>query len=122
MAFPVPFRCLDRSGRSLVWVLLHEGKKFHTDRAHYASPACKIELCPRPNGKGQPQDITSRPCHSEGGDGFFRLKDEVHDWLENANTYYQLDFRYNDDAVLGWHVGFAEKDHAMLFKLAWGAV
>jgi hypothetical protein len=67
----------------------------------------------------------SRPCHSEGHDGFFRLKDEVHEWLVNAGLEraYQFEFRYaNNSMEPGWHVGFLDKDQAMLFKLAWGAL
>jgi hypothetical protein len=118
-----PFRLLDRSGRSLVWVMIND-KRAHTVREFYHSPECHITVCPRRNGAGSPQDNTSRPCHSEGQDGFFRLKDEVHEWLANCGMEraYQFEFRYaNDDREPGWHVGFHEydKDKAAMFKLAW---
>lgn len=100
-------------------------KRANTVRAFYDSDACRIEVCPRPGGNGQPQDNVSRPCHSEGQDGFFRLKDEVHEWLVNAGLEraYQFEFRYaNNSFEPGWHVGFFDKDKAALFKLAWGSL
>lgn len=119
----IPFRLLDRSGRSLIWVKVND-KRANTVKAYYESDECRIVVCPRPDGPGQRQDNISRPCHSEGHDGFFRLKDNVHEWLVNCGMErrYQFEFRYaNNDFEPGWHVGFLpeDKDKAMLFKLAW---
>jgi hypothetical protein len=120
---PRPFRLLDRTGRSLIWVKVND-KRANTVRDFYNGPDCRIVVCPRPDGPYQPQDLI-RPCHKEGMDGFFRLKDEVHDWLVDTGLErrYQFEFRYaNDDMEPGWHVGFLpeDRDMAALFKLAWG--
>ena len=118
-----PFRLLDPSGRSLVWVKINTDRA-HTNQAFYDSDDCRIVLCPRPDGPGSPQDL-SRPCHKEGMHTFFRLRDEVHEWLENVGLGrgYQFEFRYaNNELTPGWHVGFMpwNSDIAALFKLAWG--
>lgn len=126
----LPFRVIDRSGRNLHWVLIND-KRANTVREFYESEACRIVVCPRVNVKPLdglvlhmgPQDIVSRPCYGEGRDGFFRLKDEVHEWLVNAGLEraYQFEFRYaNGSKEPGWYVGFLDKDQATLFKLAWG--
>lgn len=117
MPIPNPFRYVDRSGRNIVWVLLHEGAGWHTVRSTYESSECKIVLCPK-EMQGQPQDIVTRPCHREGN-SFFRLIDDMHDWLEGQVSNYQLEWRWHDGKC-GWHVGFPvdEKDKAMLFKLS----
>lgn len=117
----LPFRVIDRTGRNLHWVAIND-KRANTVKAFYDSKDCRIIVCPRTNGSGSPQDITSRPCHSEGQDGFFRLKDEVHEWLVNAGLEraYQFEFRYaNNSFEPNWCVGFLDKDKAALFKLAW---
>ena len=120
-----PFRLLDRSGRSLTWVKIND-KKFSTSRAAYDSDECRIVMCPRINGDGGSPDIITRPCHSNEGI-FFRLKDEVHEWLTviGMGCRYQFEFRYaNGSMEPGWHVGFLESDNdkAALFKLAWPAI
>lgn len=120
---PRPFRVLDRTGRSLVWVMIND-KRANTVRSFYESSECRIVVCPRIRGDCSPQDLM-RPCHKEGHDGFFRLKDEVHEWLVNCSMErrYQFEFRYaNDSMEPGWHVGFLpeDSDKAALFKLAWG--
>lgn len=120
MHFPYPCRQLDRTGRSLVWVLLLKGVSFHTHKDVYDSEACKIVLCPRPDGPGQPQITTERPCFKEAS-GFFQLKDDVHEWMEAAGSYYQLEYRYVN-GVNGWYVGFAKESEAMMFKLAWANI
>lgn len=117
----LPFRVIDPTGRNLHWVAVND-KRANTVKAFYDSPDCRIIVCPRTNGPGSPQDIVTRPCHSEGADGFFRLKDEVHEWLVNAGLEraYQFEFRYaNNSMQPNWCVGFLDKDKAMLFKLAW---
>jgi hypothetical protein len=117
-----PFRVIDPSGRNLHWVLIND-QRANTVREFYESDACRIVVCPRRNGEFGTQDLVSRPCFSEGRDGFFRLKDEVHEWLVNAGLEraYQFEFRYaNGSMEPGWHVGFLDKNSAMLFKLAWG--
>lgn len=116
-----PFRLLDRSGRSLTWVKIND-QKFSVNRADHASEQCRIMMCPRPRPDGPP-DIVSRPCHSFDGI-FFRLKDEVHEWLASIgmDRRYQFEFRYaNGSMEPAWHVGFLEEDNdkAALFKLTW---
>lgn len=118
----LPFRVIDRTGRNLHWVAIND-KRANTVREFYNSPECRIIVCPRRNGEGSSQDIVSRPCFSEGHDGFFRLKDEVHEWLVSAGLEraYQFEFRYaNNSMDPHWCVGFLEKNKAALFKLAWG--
>jgi hypothetical protein len=129
-----PFRLLDPSGRSLIWVKINS-KKFHSNLADFNSPECHIRLCPRPDDSEerdgnrprkvgcQSPDLITRPCHSQDG-MHFRLKDEVHDWLEGMGIRYQFEYRYaNNEFEPAWHVGFfqEEKDLAMAFKLAWSA-
>ena len=120
MALPCPFRLLDPSGRTLVWVLINKGTDFHSKVDAYESDACKIILSPRPGGPGTPQDIVSRPCYAMGSNGFFRLKDDMHEWFETLDLNYQLEYRYVG-LQDGWYVGFLpeNKDKAALFKLTW---
>lgn len=117
-----PFRLLDRTGRSLIWVKVND-KRFSTHQAAYDSAECRIIMCPREDGAGSPPDIVSRPCFSEAGI-FFRLKDEVHDWLAGIGMErrYQFEFRYaNGEMEPAWYVGFLEEDRdkAALAKLTW---
>lgn len=119
MPFPYPMRLLDRSGRSLHWVMILKGKAWHTNQTVHYSPECLIEICPR-EAEGQPYDILSRPCHSDQNLSF-RLKDEVHGWLEEQDTYYQLEYRFLDMQD-GWCVGFLDPKHAVHFKLRWGSL
>lgn len=119
-----PFRLLDPSGRSLIWVKINS-KRAHTEINFYESDECRIILCPRSEGPDWSQDL-HRPCHRESADGFFRLRDEVHEWLEvmGLGSRYQFEFRFaNNDPKPGWHVGFYTRDSAIaaLFKLTWGS-
>lgn len=74
-------------------------------------------MCPT-EGQGQPQDSVTRPCHSENS-RYFRLKDDLHNWLDERVSNYQLEFRYHENKI-GWFVGFHpdEKPMAVLFKLS----
>jgi hypothetical protein len=118
-----PFRLLDPSGRDLVWVEINDIRA-HSDQAFYNGPDCRIVICPRPENFG-PQDIVSRPCFKGSREGFFRLRDEVHEWLVETfagESRYQLEFRYAQGAKEPqWCVGFLpqDKDRAALFKLTW---
>ena len=121
---PQPFRLLDPSGRSLIWIKIND-EKYSVSRPDYESDSCRIAMCPRSHGSGSPPDIVTRPCHSYNGT-FFRLKDEVHGWLAGIGMErrYQFEFRYVNGAMTpAWHVGFleADGDKAALFKLAWPA-
>lgn len=121
----IPFRLLDPSGRTLVWVRIN-GLEAHHTNAFYQSDKCRIVAAPRIGGPGTPQD-NSRPCFRAGTDFLaFRLRDEVHEWLEELGfgRKYQFEFRYaNGSREPGWYVGFLPCDTniAALFKLAWGS-
>jgi hypothetical protein len=113
VAMTKPFRILDYTGRSLHWVMI-AGPTVHKIRSEW--DACKVlAFCPRPSPNEVP-DLVTRPFHSEDG-MYFRLSDEMHQWLEDANLPYQLEFRYVG-MTAGWHVGFREKEQAAMFKLS----
>lgn len=127
-----PFRLLDPSGRSLIWVKFHS-KRVSFIQSSFDSPNCLLRLCPRPDDSvelignrpkrsgSQTPDLISRPCFSDAS-VYFRLRDDVHQWLEDHHIPYQIELRYaNGDNEPGWHLGFLpnQADLAVMFKLTW---